>query len=230
MAFWGSLLNGKSEEFEMRWKAPQRAGSDGIDPGLWVLAACVPTIDEDGKVVSLYGCITNIDAQKRAETESLRRAEALERARASEQRFIRFMELATVAIYIADNNTKKLTYGNEAWFHLTGCDRKEYRDVDWIDFIHPEDIALIARVWEDAVSQKQTRSLQFRLKRTWSGSNGETLSHFWIQAVVMPEFDDDGEVNAVMGTMVDITGFKYAEGIQQMRVDEAIEAKRQQEK
>jgi hypothetical protein len=30
--------------------------------------------------------------------------------------------------------------------------------------------------------------------------------------------------------MVDISGFKFAESVQQMRIDEAVEAKRQQEK
>ena len=72
--------------------------------GQWVLAACVPTRDEYGEVTSVSGCLTDIAAQKRSEQDALRRAEALERARASEQRFSRFAEFANVAIWIMDTN------------------------------------------------------------------------------------------------------------------------------
>lgn len=70
----------------------------------------MPTMDESGNVVGVFGCITDIDAQKRAEKESLRRVEALERARASEHRFVRFTETAAVPIYILEQSSRVLTY------------------------------------------------------------------------------------------------------------------------
>jgi len=111
MGKWAQMLDATPLNFEMRWKSPGTAAdSDDKDPGRWVLATCMPSADEDGNVATVFGCITDIDAQKRAETFSLRRAEALERARASEQRFVRFTESAAVPIYILEHPSKLITY------------------------------------------------------------------------------------------------------------------------
>jgi len=110
MEKWAQMLDATSLNFEMRWKSPGTADSDEGDAGRWVLATCMPSTDEDGNVATVFGCITDIDAQKRAETFSLRRAEALERARASEQRFVRFTESAAVPIYILEHPSKLITY------------------------------------------------------------------------------------------------------------------------
>ena len=70
----------------------------------------MPILDEYGEVDTIFGCITDIDAQKGAENESLKRAEALERARASEHRFVRFTESAALPIYILDHPSRTITY------------------------------------------------------------------------------------------------------------------------
>ena len=72
----------------MRWTAPLNKYGEDFQ---WVTAACIPLRDENGEVASVYGCITDIAPQKRAETETRRRVEALERARVSEQRFYRLV-------------------------------------------------------------------------------------------------------------------------------------------
>ena len=70
----------------MRWKAPVNAYNEDYR---WVIAACMPLMDEDGTVTSILGCITGIEAQKRAESQTRARAETLERLTVSEQRFYR---------------------------------------------------------------------------------------------------------------------------------------------
>lgn len=101
-AHWNLLLQGTATNFEMRWKRPAISMHDGLEDleGQWVLAACVPTRNVEGHVMTVSGCITDIAAQKRSQKDALERAEALERAQASENRFSRFAELANVAIYI----------------------------------------------------------------------------------------------------------------------------------
>lgn len=231
MGVWNDLVSGHAINFEMRWKAPQKVSTTGEDPGQWVLAACVPVTDEQGKVTSLYGCITDIDPQKRSENETLKRAEALERARASEHRFVRFTESATTAIYIVDYSSRALTYCNNAWFELTGTEPVEDTSkIDWAQIVHEEDLPLVDRAWHESGSKKDPVSVQFRLRRLWKGSKDEAKLHIWVLAVLNSEFNDDGSITSIMGTMSDITGFKFAESVQQMRIDEAIEAKRQQEK
>lgn len=65
---------------------------------------------------------------------------------------------------------------------------------------------------------------QFRLKdRKWENSNA------WIQGMSYPELEEDGSIKSIMGTLVDISQFKWAENVQKLRTEEALEAKRQQE-
>ncbi|KAL1297565.1 hypothetical protein AAFC00_006132 [Neodothiora populina] len=226
---WHVMSQGRSLNFEMRWKAPDRAVPGGPDPGRWTLAACIPILDEDGNFSTLFGCITDIDAQKSAERESVQRAEALERARASEQRFVRFTESSAVPIYILEHPSKKVTYGNDAWFALTGLEKGDYTNIDWRSAVLEEDIQVIDHIWSALTGQKETVNVQFRLKRMWTDTDGEPISPIWVMATANPEFNDDGTIKGIMGTMSDITGFKWAETSQQMRINEAVEAKRQQE-
>jgi len=101
MGIWKNLTNGIPATFEMRWK---KVGPDGKPQagGQWVLAACVPIVTKEGNVLAISGCTTDISAQKRSEQDAVQRADALERARTSEQRFASFTKHALVGIYILD--------------------------------------------------------------------------------------------------------------------------------
>ena len=96
MSMWNTLAAGNPVTFEMRWKAPP--GSDNSVQ--WVLSACVPLLDDDGKLISIAGNTIDIMAQKKTQEVSQTRVEALERARVSEQKFARFAKLSPTAIYI----------------------------------------------------------------------------------------------------------------------------------
>lgn len=100
MREWGSMTSGNVTTFEMRWKAPINEYREDFT---WTLAACIPVLDEAGVTTSIHGCITNIGAQKRAESETRRRVEALERARVSEQRFSKSVPLVTFPFLMADS-------------------------------------------------------------------------------------------------------------------------------
>lgn len=88
-AKWTQLTEGSSCTFDMRWIGPNAAENP---EGQWVSAACVPTTDDAGNVLTVSGCITDIQAVKK-------RAEALERAQASEMRFSNFIKHSNVAFY-----------------------------------------------------------------------------------------------------------------------------------
>lgn len=74
---WIKITEGTPVTFEMRWKA-----APGSQNPIWVLAACVPLI-QDGVLISISGCTTNISAQKnfqtRIQAESVARADVNER-------------------------------------------------------------------------------------------------------------------------------------------------------
>lgn len=92
---WISLTEGGSSTFEMRWLGPN---PDENPEGQWVLAACVSTTDGAGNVL-VSGCITDISAQKRSHADAAKRAEALERAQASEMRFAGFIKHSNSAFF-----------------------------------------------------------------------------------------------------------------------------------
>jgi PAS domain S-box-containing protein len=96
MEMFGRLADGDSDTFEMRWIGPDRTNKP---EGQWVTAACVPTTDEDGNITTVSGCITDISAQKRSHQDAVKRAEALERAQASELRFADFVKHSNSAFY-----------------------------------------------------------------------------------------------------------------------------------
>lgn len=93
---WTALTQGDSKTFEMRWIGPKPDENPG---GQWVTAACVPTRDDAGSVISVSGCITDISAQKRSHSDAVKKAEALERAAASELRFSAFIKHSNSAFY-----------------------------------------------------------------------------------------------------------------------------------
>lgn len=101
LAEWVTLCHGIPVNFETRWKAPRNAYGEDYR---WVLLISEPVIDEHGTVISMFGCMTDISAHKRAEEERRR----------IEGRFFAFIEnVPVVFCYVAPSMDLHL--------HLTGC-------------------------------------------------------------------------------------------------------------
>lgn len=229
MSQWNKLSSGCPVTFEMRWKAPlPERSADDEEGSQWVLSACVPVLDDQGNLVSIAGNTIDISAQKRRQQEALQRAEALERARSSEEKFARFAETAPVGIYIFDRH-KKMQYCNRQFFESTGHPITDPREVDWRELVFPEDVWIVEDGWKVVLDDRQPVSIQFRLCKKWDDADGKTRQA-WAQTQTYPDCDAAGNIKQVLGTLTDITRFKWAEDVQRTRVEEALEAKRQQEK
>ncbi|KAK6003602.1 hypothetical protein QM012_009373 [Aureobasidium pullulans] len=219
MSKWNGAVGGTPCTFEMRYKTP-----DGN--GVWVLAAVIP-VYENGLVTSISGCITNIHDTKLRETESVQRLQALERAKAWEQRFANFAEMAPIAIYFGTQSQQQLSYCNRAWFEMTGHPVVPFEQIDWTTTIYEDDIELVRTAWTRVFSTENPTTVQFRLRRSWADGNGVTIGPVWVTASALPEYNEDGSIKGIIGTMLDISALKFAETVQQMKVQEALEAKRQ---
>ena len=104
----------------MRWLGPN---PDENPEGQWVTAACVPTT-RAGNVVTVSGCVTDISAQKRSHSDAVKKAEALERAAASELRFSDFVKHSNSAFYNFGNDRNVSTqaaYGKASGKSLREC-------------------------------------------------------------------------------------------------------------
>lgn len=60
MSNWKLMSQGASVTYPLRWKRPGGGGH-------WVLAMCLPVLDDNGVVTSISGCTTDISAQKQIE-------------------------------------------------------------------------------------------------------------------------------------------------------------------
>ncbi|KXS98293.1 hypothetical protein AC579_6011 [Pseudocercospora musae] len=229
MEKWIGMTQGISSTFEMKWKRPASAMPDGREDteGQWVLAACVPTRNEQGEVTAISGCLADIAAQKRNQAEALKRAEALERAAVSEKRFGNFCEFAPVAIWIL-NLEMEMQFCNREWYNVTGHPVTPFSNIDWSLTVSENNRDTIMSNWQEMLHTKSAVKFQYELKRHWSDGQGGGM-RAWVLATAYPELDKNGEIKAVAGTLTDITHLRWAETIQKQRTDEAVEAKRQQE-
>ncbi|KAJ4349146.1 hypothetical protein N0V95_004841 [Ascochyta clinopodiicola] len=223
MSMWNNLASGNAVTFEMRWKAAP--GSDAA--AQWVLSACVPVFDEEGTLISIAGNTIDIMAQKRSQEVAQARVEALEQARLSEQKFARFAQLSPIAIYIFVPE-QGMNYVNDQFFELTGHSRKPLDKFEWFGLVAEEDLKRVEDDWEQMLAGQKSDGVQFRLKKTWVNQDG-IVSNIWVQSSNHPEVDKSGKVLSILGTLFDISQFKWAETVQRQRTEEALEAKRQQE-
>ncbi|UPX20646.1 uncharacterized protein EKO05_0010873 [Ascochyta rabiei] len=223
MSMWNNLASGNSVTFEMRWKA----ASGSAAAAQWILSACVPVFDEEGTLISIAGNTIDIMAQKKSQEVAQARVEALEQARLSEQKFARFAQLSPIAIYIFVPE-QGMNYVNDQFFELTGHLREPLDQIEWFGLVADEDLKKVEDDWQQMLAGKKSDGVQVRLKKTWVNQDG-IVSNIWVQSSNYPEVDESGKVLSILGTLFDISQFKWAETVQRQRTEEALEAKRQQE-
>ncbi|KAF2502660.1 hypothetical protein BU16DRAFT_16651 [Lophium mytilinum] len=152
-----------------------------------------------------------------------------------EQKFQRFAERADVAIFIC-LPTGKYTYRNQRWFDIFST-AVQYEDVTeaWSHIVTPEDLKLCESIFARLVTQQAAQTFELKTKMHWkppkvTSPQSQTQTHFvWILCSAWPEIGPDGEVIEIVGCVTDISRQKWAEGIQKIRSENALESKRQLE-
>ncbi|CAI6337241.1 unnamed protein product [Periconia digitata] len=223
MSAWNTLVQGSPVTFEMRWKA--RPGTN--KPAQWILTSSVPVFDENRRLLSIAGNTIDINAQKTTQQEAQAKVEALEQARLSENKFAQFAQLAPIAIFIHKPGMG-LQYVNDKFFELVGIQHISPEHIDFARLVVDDDYAQLKAEWAMMMDKKKLNQVQYRLKKEWVNQE-QVRSYTWVQMSSYPELDDEGNVASIMGTMFDISRFKWAESVQRQRIEEALEAKRQQE-
>jgi PAS domain S-box-containing protein len=220
---WRNGARGDPVTYEMRWKKTpnkQQGSGDDARDYLWTLTACVPIKADDGTVTGIFGCSTDISAQKEATRTALRRTEA-------ERRLANFTETAPVGVYQCDSNLN-MEYCNYQWFGIIGHPKVPLEEIDWRSTIHEEDLESIANDTKIVMNGEDPHTFSFRCKKIWTSPDGvSTLT--WILATATRHVDKGGKVDSIIGTLTDVSQLKWAEAMQKTRVEEALESKRQQE-
>lgn len=223
---WMQLAKGKPITFEMRWKHQNTPLAHALG-GQWVQAACIPLYDEKGNTKSITGCTTDINNQKYNENIANSRAEALERARTFEQRFVKFAAVAPIVVFNLDAD-KNMTYCNDRWFEVTATSKKAFEAIDVAEGFCEEGQVKLFSIVDESIKNREVNTAELRVNKAWYASDGRR-AQAWVLASIFAEFTNEGTVQGCTGTLTDISEFKYAETLQRTRLNDAIEAKRQQE-
>ncbi|RMZ71359.1 sensory transduction histidine kinase [Pyrenophora seminiperda CCB06] len=217
---WQALLKGESVAMSLRF------GPEGKERK-WVQVTCVPVLDHSHQVVSITGCATDIDAQKQVEHEAIvKRAVALKQLHLSEARLLNLIENAPLGILIFDK-AKGPSFVNKTWFQMTGHASVPVKNVDIRSIIFPEDVPDFDKNLENVWQTGEPASFHFRLNRLWTGVS-DFLKQAWVQFTAFPEMlgSDSFQITTAI---TDISDFKLSEALQRRRLEEAVEARRQQE-
>jgi PAS domain S-box-containing protein len=90
------------------------------------------------------------------------------------------------------------SYVNQAWEDYTGRNVEQALGRRWLDFVHPDDRAILERDWAEAHGLRRGFERQYRLQR----ADGE---YGWIHHAAVPVNGEDGRLVGYLGTCHDIT-------------------------
>jgi PAS domain S-box-containing protein len=188
---WRTLIaEGKPREIESRLRR-----SDGSYR--WFLSRCYPLVDRSGKILGWYGIDTDIQDLKAAE-ETLRRSEGY---LAEAQR------LSHTGSWARDAATNEMKYASEEFYSVLGFDPHDGppQFETYLQRIHPDDQVKIRGTVEKARREKLGYELDYRIIHP----GGEIRD---IHVISHPVLSSSGDLLEFIGTVMDITERKRAEG------------------
>jgi hypothetical protein len=116
---------------------------------------------------------------------------------------------------------------------MTGHPRNpiDHCPMSFLSCIEPQGHDPFRDQWKKLTVSKEEVSTSLRLKKPWKteAEDQDVRETTWILFLALPQLDDSGNLNQVLGCTTDISGFKWAESVQIKSRLQAEEAKRQQE-
>jgi PAS domain S-box-containing protein len=88
-------------------------------------------------------------------------------------------------------------YFNRQWCEFTGAPASASYGVGWLDFVHPDDVALASEAWRHAIDTGEPYTVEFRLLK----SDG---TYRWMLTRGLPVIDELGRITRWIGTCTDI--------------------------
>ena len=145
------------------------------------------------------------DVLARQAADLIGRTLAEEAVRESEERFRLIANTAPVMIWMSGTDNQ-ITYLNQTWLDYAGRPSDTAVDHVQVMVLHPEEAQRCRQVYEKAFQRREPFQLEHRLRR----HDGE---YRWVVTAGVPRFNADRSFGGYIGTSVDITERKQAEGI-----------------
>lgn len=117
---------------------------------------------------------------------------------------------------------------NDRYFEMTGLSRETMAEFTWMSCVKDTSLHVVDGAWERLTEDKLPWSgeVQF-IESSLHNLDGEPID-YWVLSSAQPEIAADGSLLSVMGSITDISHLKWAQGLQNLRLQEAEETRRQQ--
>ncbi|EUC45616.1 hypothetical protein COCMIDRAFT_95111 [Bipolaris oryzae ATCC 44560] len=168
-------------------------------------------------------------SKRAAEVAALQREELSQQLQLQTSRMRRMTEISPLGMCLFDAEAHLLE-ANERFFEMTGVSHDTIGNFMPDGVLAEQSVEAAKNMWDELISTHKptSRELQYAFPRFQAKDiDGEPIE-FWFLASCQPELSPEGELISVMGTVTDISHLKWAQGLQERRLREAEEAKRQQ--
>lgn len=149
--------------------------------------------DEADKPYGILGVATDITGQRRAEA-ALRESEA---------RYHSLADAMPQVAYITDAHGQTQMV-NHHWEEYSGYRSEECLNLDWLDWIHPDDAPGVMARWMECVPTGELFDMEYRLRHA-------TGQYRWQLSRAVPVRNANGSIEQWVGTLTDIHDRKVAE-------------------
>jgi PAS domain S-box-containing protein len=153
-----------------------------------------PLRSEAGEVIGGIGVIRDITERKWAEEQLLE----------TQDRFRNMADVSPVLLWMSGTDAL-CTFFNQTWLSFTGRTLAEEWGLGWAEGVHFEDFQRCVDLYLDAFGQRRVFEMEYRLRR----ADGE---YRWVLDRGTPRYTPDGTFAGYIGSCVDITERRAAEG------------------
>jgi PAS domain S-box-containing protein len=160
-----------------------------------------------------------------AEAAALQREHLTQQLAVQTSRLRRMTELSPLGMFLISPDGV-LIEANDRWYEMTGHPRDETHEMSWMDQIDDSSKKEMEEGWDRLVVDQLPFTGELKL-RGQSTFNGESID-YWVLSNAQPEYASDGSLRSIMGSITDISHLKWAQGLQNRRLQEAEETRRQQ--
>lgn len=164
-----------------------------------------------------------------AETAAQQREQLSKQLELQTSRMRRMTELSPLGMYLFGPDGVLLE-ANDRYYEMTGYPREDNEDFGCIKVLAEDSQEVAKEMWDEMMRtlKPSAREIQLRNPKVHPRDLSGNEIEYWVLASSQPELGPHGEVISIMGSIADISHMKWAQALQQTRLREAEETKRQQ--
>ncbi|KAG5806216.1 hypothetical protein H9Q74_011908 [Fusarium xylarioides] len=163
-----------------------------------------------------------------AEAAALEKEELTQQLDLQASRLRRMTELSPLGMFLTSPDSI-LREANDRFYEMTGHRRDTQGDVSWADLMKNSG-SVMDQGWHRLTQDMLPWSGEVKLRESFENPvniHGEPID-FWVLVTAHPEITPSGTLRSIMGSITDISHLKWAQGVQNRRLQEAEETRRQQ--